>query len=99
MKQVVYYDDFYKAFADCDRLENFSFMGLRALFDYLEDLEEQTGEEITLDVITLCCEFTEYDDLEELQQNYNDIETMDDLNDHTIVIPIPGRESFIIQNY
>jgi len=99
MKQDVYYDDFYKAFKDYDRLENFSPDGLRALFDYLKDLEEQTDEEITLDVIALCCEYTEYDDLEELQQNYTDIETMGDLCNHTTVIPIPGSEGFIIQNY
>jgi len=99
MKQDVYYDDFYKAFKDYDRLKNFSPIGLRAFFEYLEDLEEQTDEEITFDVIELCCEYTEYDDLEELQQNYTDIETMGDLCNHTIVIPIPETEGFIIQNY
>jgi len=97
MKQDVNYIEFVKAFSDYDRLENFSPDGLRALFDYLDEFEAE--EEITLDVIALCCTYTEYNNLEELQQNYTDIETMGDLNNHTIVIPIPGSEGFIIQNY
>jgi hypothetical protein len=32
----------------------FSYKGLNALFEYLEEYEESTGEEIDFDVIALC---------------------------------------------
>ena len=79
------------------RPENFSYDGLTALFDYLEEYEESCNTKVELDVIALCCEFTEYLDLAEIQQNYNDIESMEDLNDHTMVIEFDG--GIIIQNF
>jgi len=36
-----------------NRKTNFSYEGLEILFEYLEELEESTGEEIELDVIAL----------------------------------------------
>ena len=41
------------------RPDNFSYEGQIALFDYLEQYEEDTGEQIELDVIALCCEYSE----------------------------------------
>lgn len=43
------------------RPDNFSYEGLTALFEYLEQLEEGTGEDIELDVIGLCSEYEELD--------------------------------------
>lgn len=43
-----------------NRSDNFSFKGKKALFDYLEQYEEGTGQEIELDIVALCCEYTEY---------------------------------------
>ena len=59
MKQTVNFNDFRDAFRAFDRMENFSYEGMQALFDYLEQLEEDTGEEIELDVIALCCDYSE----------------------------------------
>ena len=52
---------FVDAFRRMDRENNFSRPALFALFDYLEEYEQETGEEIELYVIALCCEFTEYE--------------------------------------
>jgi hypothetical protein len=41
-----------------------SWNGARALAEYLEQLEEDTGEEIELDVCAIRCDFSEYDSLE-----------------------------------
>lgn len=97
MKTTVSRYDFERAFADADRKENFSYEGLGLLFDYLEDYEEQTGEELELDVIALCCDYAE-DTIEDIAQNYG-LELPEDededehraavlayLNDHTSVI-------------
>lgn len=60
MKTSVNFYDFCRAFETCGRNENFSYEGKRALFEYLEELEESTGEEIELDVVALCCDYAEY---------------------------------------
>lgn len=99
MKQSVNLYDFEQAFKDHERQNNFSYEGLKALFEYLENYEEDTGSELELDVIALCCEYSEYDSLEELQKDYSDIESIEDLEDHTTVIKIEGSEGFIIQQY
>ena len=41
-----------------DRYDQFGYDGLLVLFDFLEQFEEDTGEEIELDVIALCCEYS-----------------------------------------
>jgi len=70
------------------REDNFSYMGLDALFDYLEEFEEDTGTQIEFDPIAICCDFSEYDSLEEIIEDYDSIETLEDLKMKTTVIPI-----------
>ena len=91
--------DFRRAFADYDRASQFSYEGLEALFDWLNELAADTGEPYELDVIALCCEFTEYSDLSEIQETYSltDIDSIEDLRDHTSVIEFDG--GIIIQDF
>ena len=58
VKTVNFYD-FERAFVDAGRGDNFSYEGKQILFDYLENLSEEMGEPIELDVIALCCEYSE----------------------------------------
>tara|TARA_R110000868_G_scaffold711_4_gene5134 strand:+ start:1070 stop:1378 length:309 start_codon:yes stop_codon:yes gene_type:complete len=84
------------------RQDQFSYGALVALFQSLEEMEEQTGEELELDVIGLCCEFAEYADLEAYNADYNDssdAQTMQDIEDRTTVIYIGKGDSFLIQQY
>ena len=86
------------------RQNQFSYEAKNALYNYLNEYEDQTDEEIEVDIIALCCEYTEYSDLEELQDNYNDIKDMEDLEAHTTVIPCYNSngdklDSFIIQDF
>ena len=70
------------------------------LFDYLEDYERETGEEIELDPISFCCEFTEYENLKEFQEAYSEeYETIEDIEEKTIVIRIEDSERFIISKF
>ena len=71
MKQSINFYDFQKAFQDL-RPNNFSYQGLRALFDYIEEIEDTHNEEMELDVIALCCDFTEYANAEEYARDYSD---------------------------
>ena len=52
---------FADAFRRMGRENQFSREALEALFNYLEEYEQDSGEEIELDVIGLCSEFTEYE--------------------------------------
>ncbi len=61
MKETVTESRFIQAFATL-RPNQFSRPALIALFDYLEQLEQELGEEQELDVIVLCTEWTEYPD-------------------------------------
>jgi hypothetical protein len=99
MKSTVGFCEFCDRFRDMNRNENFSYEGKRALFDWLEEYENETGEEIELDVIALCCEYSEYANIEEFRKDYGEeYENIQDIEDKTIVIPV-GNEGFIIQQF
>ena len=89
--------NFRRAFTDYDRTAHFSYDGLNALFDWLSEMANDCTEPYELDVIALCCEFTEYSDLAEIKQAYNTINTIDDLHDRTIAIEFDG--GIIIQDF
>jgi|TARA_R110000868_G_scaffold409834_1_gene696206 hypothetical protein len=99
MKQSVNMYDFERAFKNFER-DNFSYDGLKALFEYLEQLGDDIGEEIELDVIALCCEYAEYDSLKEYNDAYDTkYGEIDLIQDDTTLIKIEGTERFIIQQY
>jgi len=81
------------------RPNNFTREALYALFDWFEQLEDDTGEQIEFDPIAICCDFSEYNSLEEVKEAYDSIETIDDLHDQTIVIEVPNTDRLIIQNF
>ena len=56
-------------FRACGRADQFSYQGLGLLFDYLEAYEADTGEMIELDVIAICCDFSE-DSPENIRDQY-----------------------------
>ena len=92
--------EFSDAFHKMGRGKQFSYEGLDALFDYLEMLEDDIGEPIELDVISLCCEYSEYDNLKEFQNDYGDgYESLDDIENDTTLIKIEGEEGFIIRQF
>ena len=103
MVKTVSMYDFERAFIDMNRADNFSYEGKKALFEYLEELEEGTGTPIELDVIALCCEYSEYKSLKEFQDDYGDeYESIEDIENETTVIRIgevDGEEAFIIQQF
>lgn len=70
MKKTINFYEFCDEFNSMNRENNFSYAGKRALFDYLEDYENECNTEIELDVIAICCEYTEYSDVEEFISNH-----------------------------
>ena len=70
MKQTIDLYAFRKAFYKMGRKDSFSYEGLEVLFDYLEEFEMATGEEMELDVISLCGDFVE-SIIEDLIRDYD----------------------------
>ncbi len=111
MKQDVNFSQFCDAFGE-SRKNQFSYDGKSALFDYLEEYEESTDTEINLDIIALCCEYTEYESVKDYLQNYDtdeELETyeeveefdkavLQEISNKTTLIDVEG-EGFIIQSY
>jgi len=98
MKQSVNMYDFERAFKNFER-DNFSYDGLKALFEYLEEYGDGMGEEVELDVIALCCEYAEYDSLSEYNDDYGTkYSEIDAIQNDTTLIKIDDN-SFIIQQY
>lgn len=89
---------FCDAFSKMGRKDNFSYEGLKALFEYLEQLSDDIGEDIELDVIALCSEYTEYSDIDEIKNTYDcEFEDVEELRDYTQVIEFKG--GIIIQDF
>jgi hypothetical protein len=72
MKQTVNFHIFCDAFSN--RRDNFSYEGLRLLFDYFEENEDERNE-MELDAIAICCDYSEYT-AKEIAEMYN-VETED----------------------
>lgn len=92
MKQTVNNSDFHQAFRNYGRQDQFSVAGRDALFEYLERYEQDTGTELELDVIALCCDYSEMT-LEDIKREYGSIETLEDLQDQTTVIMVDDSDS------
>ena len=60
MKQDVTFCDFCDRFRDMGRNDQFTYEGKRALYDWLIEYEESCAMETELDVIGLCCEYSEH---------------------------------------
>lgn len=78
-----------------DEYANWSFEGATALVEWVEALEDSTGEPIELDVVALRCEWTEATSAE-LEESYG--MKMLEIHENTIVLGIDGK-SFIVQQF
>ena len=94
-------DNFRNTFLASDYKNNFSYDGLTALYDYFSELEDELGESIEFDYISIAGEYSELT-IEELRANYSidkDIDVIKYLQENTIVIEIENSDSVIIQDY
>ena len=66
-------------------IHGFSRAGAFALFEYLTELESDENE-LEFDPVAFRCEFNEYENFQELQRDYNSIDSMAELHDRTQVI-------------
>ena len=53
-----------------DRLENFGYKGWNHIAEYLENLSDDMGTDIELDIIAICCEYNHADSVESWAGEY-----------------------------
>ena len=101
-----------KLFEDYGRGNSFSNEAYDALFDYLDQFSDDSGEDVHVDVIGLCCDFDEYDNLKELYDAYSysydsdepEFESIDKddffewINDRTLVIEL-SNGGYLIESF
>jgi hypothetical protein len=104
MKRTINKSQFADAFKSAGRQDQFSCAGLNALFGSLEEYEESTGKEIELDVIAICCEYSEHKSALDAAADYgfdvddeNEENAMKFFRDNTQVIEFDG--GIIIQQF
>ena len=68
MKKTINIHQFRDAFMDI-RPDSFSYEGLELLFNWYDEYEDSTGEEMELDVIAICCDWNE-STVDEVINNY-----------------------------
>lgn len=98
MKTTVNLYDFQDAFVRMGRDNQFSYEGLEILFNGLEEFEEDTGEEMELDVIALCCDYSEMS-INEVIQSYPDLFEEDRLEDddaYDYVRDVLGHNTWVL---
>jgi hypothetical protein len=87
------------------RPDNFSYEGLEILYDYIDEMIPNYD----LDVIELCCDYSE-ESIEELIRSYSidcdgidddeiDAHVLDYINDNSIVLGVTYDGSIVYQNF
>jgi hypothetical protein len=96
MKTTVSIYDFRREFEQC-RPNNFSYEGLAILFNYFEEFEESTGEEMECDVIAICCDFSE-DSFQNIADQYDielDPEMDEDYQKQQVIEHLEGEGVYV----
>ena len=85
--------EFRQAFKDMDR-DYYSYDGYEALYEFLDEICSSDDKGYELDVIGICGDFTEYDDLKEFQKEYGDeeYECIEDIEEQTMVLRVDVGE-------
>jgi hypothetical protein len=96
MKTTVNFTEFRDYFYGI-RPDNFSYEGLKTLFEYFEEYEESTGEEIEMDVIAICCDFSE-DSFENIADQYGielDLDMGEDYQMQQVIEHLEGEGVYL----
>lgn len=57
--QTLSKSSFIDAFKQSSRKDQFSYEALGAIFDYLEEYSDSTGEPVEFDIVGICCDWSE----------------------------------------
>lgn len=107
--QTVNLYHFREAFRLAGRKDQFSYEALEAIFDYMEEYSEDTGEDVELDVISICCEWAEahwsdiasdYDiDLSDCDDDEERISTVERFLENNTQVALEFGGTFVYQQF
>lgn len=97
--QRISQNEFIQEFKRMGRGSQFTKAGLESLYNHLEYFAEENNEPIELDVIELCRDFVEYEDIEEYNKDYHgddheSYESLEDIQDYQVTILIEDNNRF-----
>tara|TARA_R110000744_G_scaffold11661_1_gene35315 strand:+ start:372 stop:713 length:342 start_codon:yes stop_codon:yes gene_type:complete len=93
---------------------SWSYEAAAAIYDYLEDLEDDCGIVTVFNIVDIRCEFSEYKNLKEFNEQFHgpgkesEHFTLEDLQDRTTVLmleyfmplsPGPGTDGLVIADF
>ncbi|MGL6118919.1 MAG: hypothetical protein ACRC0V_00275 [Fusobacteriaceae bacterium] len=98
-KELSFDDIWTIAQQDDQRKNNFTYEGLKALYEYLDDISGEIGDGTGLawDWIGICCEYDEWESVEKALEYY-DFETLEQLENNTTVIQF-GENKIITSQF
>ena len=109
MIQTVNNSEFHNAFNSMDRGTQFSYEALNLIYEYLEQYEVDTGEPVELDVIAICCEYSESSveqivrdysiDCDDVEEDSIDAHVLSYLEDHTTVVGVCHDGSIVFAQF
>lgn len=82
--------DFHDLFRSMGRHEQFSYEAKNVLFDWYNEV---MGDDWPVDVIGICCEWTEYESTEEVLEEYD----VDDIEDLDCVIELDNGNILVMK--
>lgn len=108
--QTLSKSSFIEAFKQSSRKDQFSHEALEAIFDYLEEYSDSTGEPIEFDIVGICCDWSEEGwegiakdyvvELSDCDSEQDKIQAVQDfIFDSTLCVMLSDGESFVYQQF
>ena len=76
--QTVYSGDLYNLACDMNRGKNFGYSGWQAIGDYLENRSDEIGEDVEIDIIAICCDYSMAESADEAWEQVVKFGSIDD---------------------
>jgi hypothetical protein len=90
--------NFRDEFRACGRVDQFSYEGLGILFAYFEEYENDTGESVELDVIAICCDFSE-DSYENIADQYGvELDEDEDYQKQQVIDYLQDQGAYVVDS-
>ena len=75
--QTVYSSDLYHLACKMARGDCYGYVGWKAIGNYLGELSEDTGEDIEIDIIAICCEYSMAESAEDAYMQFDHLHGVD----------------------
>lgn len=69
--------DLYHMACRMDRGDNFGYKGWNAIGDYLENLSDDLGEDVEVDIVAICCDYSMAESVEDFWDEHGEYSSID----------------------